>query len=174
MATFWDPNKSKKVLIKEKATKRNGLGLQKPVPYLWQTDKWLGKWNVSVNVELTIVFKREHTLYFCFWEVHHDNWKHKPSCRSMIQVCMHRTKNNRTRKSNCLMLVRASKIWCASCILPLITLNSKGPSANKTAGTLPGEQMLPWEDLCYVYVSLGLRSFAWLRDLGKNWAYLNH
>lgn len=64
MATLCDPNKSQKVLIKEKATKRNELVLQKPVSlYGKQTndlenEMFLSMWNLSIG------FKREHTSYF--------------------------------------------------------------------------------------------------------------
>lgn len=167
MATFCYLNKSHKVVIKEKATKRNEVGCRKQYPFYGkqtndlENEMFLSMWNLS------IVFKREHTSYFVSGKCTMTTENTRLPVDQWFESACTELKIIGTRKSNCLMLMRASKILWASIILPLITLNSKRPLANKTVGTLTEEQTVPWEDLLSAYFSLGFRTIVWLRNLRK-------
>lgn len=124
MATFWDQNLNREVLIKENPLKKIDLDYQNQhrlkIPFMTSRKR-----NVSAQCETSVVLKREHTLSFasgkCTRTIENTSFPVDQCCESAYREL----NIIGTRKSNCLILMKASEICSASSILSLNNIRAK-------------------------------------------------
>lgn len=94
MATFWDQNLNREVLIKDNPLKKIDLDYQKhhrlKIPFMTSRKR-----NVSAQCETSVVLKREHTLSFSSGKCTRTIENTSFSVDQKMWVCIQRTKNNR-------------------------------------------------------------------------------
>lgn len=124
MATFWDQNLNREVLIRENPLKKIDLDYQHQhrlkIPFMTSRKR-----NVSAQCETSIVLKGEHTLSFasgkCTTAIENTSFPVDQCCESAYREL----KIIGTRKSNCWILMKASKICSASSIWSLNNIRAK-------------------------------------------------